>query len=102
MKCLICKQGETYHGMATVTLERAANTLVFKQVPALVCETCDEEYVAEDVTRILLVHAEEARVGCVRRTRRPPGILRRRHLRALTQHVAVMRASSPFVGLRRA
>ena len=39
MKCVICKQGETYQGTATITLERAATTLVFKQVPALVCET---------------------------------------------------------------
>ena len=60
MKCVICKQGETYEGTATITLERAATTLVFKQVPALVCETCGEEYVGEDVSRMLLVHAEEA------------------------------------------
>ncbi|MDQ3582041.1 MAG: YgiT-type zinc finger protein [Pseudomonadota bacterium] len=55
--------------MATVTLERAATTLIFKRVPALVCETCGEEYVDEDVTRMLLVHAEGAikggrRSGC--------------------------------------
>jgi hypothetical protein len=31
MKCVICKQGETYQGIATVTLERAATTLVFSK-----------------------------------------------------------------------
>ena len=60
MKCVIYKQGETYPGMATVTLERAATPLVFKRVPALVCETCGEEYVGEEVTRMLRVDAEEA------------------------------------------
>src|SRR5437870_5309111 len=34
MKCVICKQGETQPGTATVTLERANLTLVIKRVPA--------------------------------------------------------------------
>ncbi len=60
MKCVICKQGETHPGIATMTLEREATTLVFKEVPALVCENCGEEYMEEDVTHTLLAYAEEA------------------------------------------
>ncbi len=60
MKCVICKQGETREGLATVTLERGATTLVFKNVPAMICDNCGEEYIAEDVTRTLLDRAEEA------------------------------------------
>jgi YgiT-type zinc finger domain-containing protein len=60
MKCVICKQGETSPGVATVTLERRATTLVFKQVPALVCDNCGEEYINEEVSRTLLGSAEEA------------------------------------------
>ncbi len=37
MKCLICKQGETRPGLATVTLERDGATLVIRGVPARVC-----------------------------------------------------------------
>jgi hypothetical protein len=35
-------------------------TLVFRGVPAQVCENCGEEYVDEDTTRDLLQVAEEA------------------------------------------
>jgi len=60
MKCLICKNGETRPGSATVTLERGETTLVIKGVPAEVCANCGEEYIGEDVTERLLRAAEEA------------------------------------------
>jgi len=60
MMCLICKNGETRPGKATVTFERDETTLVIKGVPAEVCANCGEEYVAEDVTARLLGAAEEA------------------------------------------
>ncbi len=60
MKCLICKNGETRSGKATVTLERDETTLVIKGVPADVCANCGEEYVGEDITARLLSAAEEA------------------------------------------
>jgi YgiT-type zinc finger domain-containing protein len=50
MKCVVCRQGETAEGHATVTLVRGETTLVMKGVPAQVCSSCGEEYVAEDVT----------------------------------------------------
>ncbi len=60
MKCVICKQGETRPGKATVTLERSGMTLVVKNVPARVCANCGEEYVDEKTTSRLLKEAEEA------------------------------------------
>jgi YgiT-type zinc finger domain-containing protein len=60
MKCVICKQGETQAGKATVTLERGGSVLVFKSVPAEVCANCGEEYVDENTTARLLSAAEEA------------------------------------------
>ncbi len=60
MKCVICKQGETRPGKATVTLERNGMTLVVKNVPARVCANCGEEYVDEKTTSRLLKEAEEA------------------------------------------
>lgn len=64
MKCSICKRGDTSIGKATVTLEKNGTTLVFRGVPAQVCQNCGEEYVDEDVTTQLLNAAEEAsRVG---------------------------------------
>ncbi|MGH2720458.1 MAG: type II toxin-antitoxin system MqsA family antitoxin [Actinomycetota bacterium] len=64
MKCVICRQGETRPGAATVTLTRGAMTLVVKGVPASICDNCGEEYVEEDVTAGLLNLVEvSARAG---------------------------------------
>ena len=60
MKCIVCKQGGIRKGTATVTLERHGMILVFKNVPAEVCEVCGEEYIAEETTARLLSAAEEA------------------------------------------
>ena len=60
MKCVVCKQGETRPGAATVTLSREQLTLVVKGVPAQVCENCGEEYVDATTTARLLHTAEEA------------------------------------------
>ena len=60
MTCVICKNGETRPGTATVTLERENATVVIKGVPARVCKNCGEEYVDEGITARLLKTAEEA------------------------------------------
>lgn len=60
MKCVVCKQGTTRVGTSTVTLERGEMVLVFRKVPAEVCEVCGEEYVDEETTAKLLETAEEA------------------------------------------
>ncbi len=60
MQCVICKHGTTAPGSATVTLERDGTTVVFKSVPAEVCNTCGEEYVDEKTTERLLSEAERA------------------------------------------
>lgn len=60
MKCLLCKHGETHPGQATVTLERGETILIFKGVPADICENCEEYYLSERITDKLLANAEEA------------------------------------------
>ncbi len=60
MTCVICKSGGTYPGVGTVTLERNETTIVFKRVPAEVCDNCGERYYDEDVTEALLKTAEKA------------------------------------------
>jgi YgiT-type zinc finger domain-containing protein len=64
MKCVICKQGETQPGTTTMTLERDATTVGFKNVPAVVCEICGEAYLDAATTRhILHIVVEAARIG---------------------------------------
>ena len=60
MKCVICKQGETRPGTATLVLERGGLTFVLKNVPAEVCDNCGEEYVGEDAATAALRAAERA------------------------------------------
>jgi len=60
MNCVICKQGQTQAGLVTVTLDREGAIVVFKRVPAEVCENCGEYYLSDEVTGELLKRAEEA------------------------------------------
>lgn len=60
MKCVVCRNGETASGTSTVTLERNQVTVVFKSVPARVCDNCGEEYVDEDTAERLLALLDEA------------------------------------------
>ena len=60
IKCVICKHGQTCPSEVTVTLERDGTTLVFRNVPAEVCENCGEQYVAEQTTTKLLDDAGSA------------------------------------------
>ena len=59
MKCAICGLADTRQGTATVTLEREGSTVVLKQVPALVCPNCGEEYISDSVSQRLMAIAEE-------------------------------------------
>jgi YgiT-type zinc finger domain-containing protein len=58
MKCVVCRQGETSPGKATVVLQRGGATVVINDVPAQVCVNCGEEYVDEQVAEKVLAAAE--------------------------------------------
>jgi YgiT-type zinc finger domain-containing protein len=60
MHCVICKQGETHPGKATVTLERGGATVVIKGVPAMICDNCGEYYLDEAMTERVLAMGEQA------------------------------------------
>ncbi|MFQ5639578.1 MAG: type II toxin-antitoxin system MqsA family antitoxin [bacterium] len=60
MKCAICRNGETLASRITILLEKGQTTLVFKYVPAQVCENCGEEYLSADTNNDLLRKANEA------------------------------------------
>ena len=60
MKCLICKHGDTQPGQVTVTLTRGEAVVIFKQVPADICDNCGEYYLSEEVSEQLLQRAEAA------------------------------------------
>ena len=51
MKCVICKNGNLENGKTTVVLERKGVTVVFKEVPAQVCDQCGEAYLNDDISK---------------------------------------------------
>ena len=57
MKCAICRNGMTESGYATIVLEKEGTTLVFKNVPAQICDNCGEEYISSEINRTLLTRA---------------------------------------------
>jgi YgiT-type zinc finger domain-containing protein len=59
MMCDFCKTGILHEGTTTVTLERNNTIIVFKGVPAFVCNQCGEAYTSEEVTENLLDIAEK-------------------------------------------
>ena len=60
MTCIICKHGHTKPGFATVTLQRDKTIVIFKEVPAEICENCGEYYLTEEISGKILKYAEEA------------------------------------------
>ncbi|MGA7605937.1 MAG: type II toxin-antitoxin system MqsA family antitoxin [Anaerolineales bacterium] len=59
MICLICRQAALVNGFTAVTLERAEIELTAKNVPALICPSCGDASVSEDVAMWLLSNAEQ-------------------------------------------
>ncbi len=54
MRCPLCRQGALQPGSADKVMSLDATTLVVKDVPASVCDTCGEPYFDAAVTQRLL------------------------------------------------
>lgn len=59
MICLICRQAELVDDFTSVTFERGEMRHVVNNVPARLCPSCGEAYVAEDIAVQLLKIAED-------------------------------------------
>jgi YgiT-type zinc finger domain-containing protein len=60
MTCPVCRQGELRLGTSDETVAYEGMTLVVKDVPADIFDTCGEPYFDEQVTQRLLDLAREA------------------------------------------
>ena len=60
MKCVICKNGKTVPGTTTVILNRGEAAVIFKNVPADICENCGEYYLSTEVAREIPAKAEDS------------------------------------------
>ena len=59
MQCVICKIGSVRPQKVTAVFEIDATTIIFKHVPALVCENCGEKYFDEETSEKLLHKAHQ-------------------------------------------
>lgn len=59
-QCPVCSAGTLREGNTTLTMERGEATIVFKEVPAAVCDTCGEAFVDEEVFEEVYQEAEAA------------------------------------------
>jgi YgiT-type zinc finger domain-containing protein len=60
MRCAICRNGNTADGRVTIVLDKEQTILVFKDVPAQVCDNCGEEYLSAKTNKELLELANDA------------------------------------------
>jgi YgiT-type zinc finger domain-containing protein len=58
--CPTCKNGTLKPGTTTVTVERAGALIIFKEVPADVCDNCGAYFLSEDTSNELYKKANEA------------------------------------------
>ncbi len=61
MICVVCHHGQTRPGTTTIAFHRQGRTVVVTEVPAEVCENCQEPYVGEAASARVLEIAGEAR-----------------------------------------
>ena len=64
--CPLCHSGDRHPGTTTITLTRDDATIVFRQVPAVVCETCGEASLETETAGALEQLAEQAIASGVR------------------------------------
>jgi YgiT-type zinc finger domain-containing protein len=60
MKCVICKVGKTAPGHTDVVFNVRGKTLVIRDVPAEVCDSCGEGYFNHDISLKLQAIADDA------------------------------------------
>jgi len=58
--CPTCKNGTLEPGTTTVTVERAGALIIFKEVPADVCNNCGAYFLNEATSKDLYTKANEA------------------------------------------
>ena len=59
--CTTCKNGVMRKGFTTVTFDKDNIVIVFRQVPAMVCDICGDYTIESSIAKTLLKTAKEER-----------------------------------------
>jgi len=51
MTCPICNRAQTVHGVTTLVFQKDSFTIIVKDVPAEICNHCDESFLFENVSK---------------------------------------------------
>jgi len=51
MTCPICNHAQTVHGVTTLLFQKDSFTIIVKDVPAEICNHCDESFLFENVSK---------------------------------------------------
>ncbi|HOX05555.1 MAG TPA: type II toxin-antitoxin system MqsA family antitoxin [Planctomycetota bacterium] len=60
MTCAACGRGETRLSTTTIVLENGPGSIIFRGVPANVCQSCGEEFVEDRVALELIKRTQAA------------------------------------------
>lgn len=59
MICPICKNGKTHKGVTTLIFEREESTIIYKKVPADICDNCNESFLSEKISKEIINRVNE-------------------------------------------
>ena len=59
--CTTCKNGTMQKGFTTVTFDKDNIVIVFRQMPAMVCDVCGDYTIEGSIAKVLLKSAKEER-----------------------------------------
>ena len=63
MTCPICNHGKTVEGFTTLVFLKGSFTIMVKDVPVVICESCDESFLSEDVSETVLYLTRTEGIG---------------------------------------
>jgi len=59
MQCQICRLGKMRNGYTQVVLTRGKATVIFRNVPAFICDDCGEYYLDEETAQDIYARADD-------------------------------------------
>jgi YgiT-type zinc finger domain-containing protein len=60
LNCAVCRKGETKPGKSVFRLANGNQVFVLKNIPSNICRDCGEEYIDEEITKLVLQNAHDS------------------------------------------
>jgi YgiT-type zinc finger domain-containing protein len=63
MTCPICNRAQTVHSVTTLVFQKDSSTIIVRDVPAEICNHCDESFLFENVSKKVLDLTRNGKAG---------------------------------------